>query len=263
MGEAEQKRPVALVTGASGGIGEALAYEIARDGYDLFLVARSREGLERVAKAARAQCGVEAATLPLDLARPGAGDELAQTLDARGISPELVVNNAGFGLLGHAGALSRDEQIEMVDLNVRTLVDLSLRFLPAMRARGRGGIINVASVAGFMPGPFMAVYYATKAFVISFTEALARELAGTGVTVTALCPGVTATGFQARAGMSGHTVERLGRAMSAEEVARLGYGGFKAGRRVAVTGLANRLFALAPRFVPRALLLGVIARLQR
>jgi len=190
---------LALVTGASGGIGEFLAHELSGDGYDLALVARSETELERVAAACRSRHGAETTVIALDLAEPGACKRLDDALTRLSLSPDLVVNNAGFGLTGPAAALSRAEQLEMIDLNVRVLTDLSLRYVGTMRERGRGGILNVASVAGFMAGPRMAVYYATKAFVLSFTEALASELEGTGITVSVLCPGPTRTGFFERA----------------------------------------------------------------
>lgn len=256
-------RKCALVTGASGGIGECLAYEIARDGHDLVLTGRRESELERVADAIRREAGVEAIVLVADLEQPDGLDELVAALTDREIVPGLVVNNAGFGLTGAAWELDRDAQLRMIDLNIRVLTDLSLRFLPAMRTNGAGGIINIASVAGFMPGPFMAVYYATKAFVISFSEALSRELKGSGVSVTAICPGATATGFQERAGMTGLPLEKFASMMTAEEVARIGYRGFKSGKRVAVTGLMNTVFSYLPRIMPRRLMLAAIARLQR
>jgi hypothetical protein len=162
------------------------------------------------------------------------------------------VNNAGFGLLGNAAALDRVEQLAMVDLNVRALTDLSLAFVDSLE-RHKGGILNVASIAGFLPGPSMAVYYATKAYVLSFSEALHYELKPRGVRVTALCPGPVPTEFQARAGIRGTTFPLLAR--SAEEVAREGYRGFKEGRRLVVPGFANKLVTALVRLVPHAILL--------
>jgi len=254
---------LALITGGSGGIGEYLAYEIAADGFDLVLVARTESELERVAAAARDRFGVNVSILVFDLEEDGAADALADALGQRRLVPDLVVNNAGFGLLGRAEKLSREEQLRMINLNIKVLTDLSLRYVPAMRKKGSGGIINVASVAGFLPGPYMSVYYATKAFVNSFSQGLAYELKGAGITVSSVCPGPTATKFQERAGMIGRPVEKISKMMSAEEVARIGYRGYKAGKRLAVTGAMNTLFSMAPRFMPRGFLLLVVSKLQR
>ena len=182
-------RPVVLITGASGGIGADLARVFAREGYDLALVARSADKLEALAEEIEALGHTRPFTLSLDLSRPQACEALALALDEAGLTPSTLINNAGFGLAGRAAMLERAGQIEMIDLNIRALTELTLRFLPAVIA-GRGRIMNVASVAGFLPGPGMAVYYATKAYVVSFSQALSQELEGAGVTVTALCPGV-------------------------------------------------------------------------
>ena len=260
--EGKSGRKVALVTGASGGIGEAFARVLAAEGYALVLVARSDSELNRVAGWATAEHDLPVATLPVDLTRPGAADEVQKAFDARNITPEIIVNNAGFGLNGPAGDLDRDRQKEMIDLNIRTLTDLSLRFLPAMRARGRGGIINIASTAAFLPGPFMAVYYATKAYVLSFSQALSSELKGTGITVTAVCPGPVATGFQQAAGMQKAALFRLFPMMTAQEVAETGFRGFEKGRRVVIPGLLNRIIALTSPVTPNRLILPVVRFLQ-
>ena len=173
----------------------------------------------------------------------------------------MVVNNAGFGLVGAAEALDRAEQVAMVDLNVRALTDLSLAFLDSLKRR-RGGLLNVASIAAFMPGPGMAVYYASKAYVLSFSEALHRELKPKGVRVTVLCPGPVPTEFQARAGMSDEAFPRL-LTRSAEQVARDGYRGLMQGRRVVIPGAVNRAVTTMIRFAPRTLVLELIARQQR
>ena len=252
-------RPVALITGASAGIGAALARELAAHGHELLLVARRAQALAALADEIAGRGAARPTILPLDLARADAARELTDMLSRSGLEPEVVVNNAGFGLLGPAAELSAAEQLAMIDLNVRVLTDLSLAFVPALRRR-RGGILNVASVASFLPGPGMAVYYATKAYVLSFSEALHYELAPVGVRVTALCPGPVPTEFQARAGIDMRAPLLT---CSAERVARAGYRGLMAGRRLVVPGLGNRLITAVVRLVPRALVLAATEAVQR
>ena len=244
----------ALITGASSGIGEAFARVLAQEGWEVFLVARREEELHRVAGIVHARHDVLALTFPLDLAQPDAIDRLMERLQERGFMPDVLINNAGFGLAGPAAALPRERQLAMIDLNVRTTTDLTLRLLPHLQAQKAGGIINVASVAGFMPGPGMAVYYATKAFVLSFTEALAVELRNEGLTVSALCPGPVKTGFQAVAGMRRTSMSRLLPLASPASVARDGWQGFKEGRVIIVPGLMNKLSVFATRLLPRSVL---------
>jgi len=179
----------------------------------------------------------------------------------RGLEPQFVINNAGFGLHGAAAELDRAEQLAMLDLNVRALTDLSLRWLDGI-ARHKGGILNVASVAGFLPGPGMAVYYASKAYVISFTEALARELEPQGLRVTALCPGPVATQFQMRAGVD-NTPPPWFLRRSADQVAQAGYEGFMAGKRIVIPGGGNKLMSFLPRLLPRGTMVRIIDRYQR
>jgi hypothetical protein len=205
---------------------------------------------------------VEAHPVALDLADPTAGDALDEALAALGRRPEILVNNAGFGDTSLFAGAAREKQTAMVDLNVRALVDLTHRALPHMLERGRGGILNVSSTAAFQPGPGMAVYYASKSFVLSFSEALWEEVRGRGVTVTALCPGPTRSEFGEVSGMANSRIFRLARHMSAQEVADAGWRGFLAGRRVVVTGLQNKTTAAAARFVPHRILLPVVRRLQ-
>jgi hypothetical protein len=262
MAEGPAKQPVALITGASGGIGEAFAYELARDGHRLVLVARSDEELNRVAGVIATKLDVETIAIPRDLAKPHAADQLDAELRRRRLSPDVLVNNAGYGLRGEATELDVREQLEMIDLNIRTLTELTLRCATSMKQRGGGGIINVSSTAAFMPGPNMAVYYATKAFVSSFTEALAVELKPHGVQVTSVAPGPTATDFQRRADLDDTLLLKTQAVMSAEDVARIGYAGFKKGRRSVITGIPNKFLAHAARFIPRAILLPLIRRLQ-
>ncbi len=254
-------RRVALVTGASGGIGADLARVMARGGHDLALVARSAGKLAALANEIAATGRPRPLVLAVDLARTGSTDELAAGLAAAGASVEILVNNAGFGLNGPASQLDRASQTEMIDLNVRSLVDLTLRFMPDIVA-ARGRILNVASVAAFLPGPDMAVYYATKAFVVSFSAAIGEELRASGVTVTALCPGWTATDFQARAGINA-SVTALMPAMSAMTVAEAGYAGLMAGRRRVTPGLFNKIAVALLPYMPLSLLLPAIARMQK
>ena len=232
-------RPVTLITGASAGIGAALARVFAEHGHELVLVARRKPQLTALADEIAAAGRPRPTVLSMDLGRRDAVSEIAVELTARGLEPQIVVNNAGFGLAGSAAALSRDEQLAMVDLNVRALTELSLTFVESL-ARHRGGILNVASVAAFMPCPGMAVYYASKAYVLSFSEALHQELARRGVKVTALCPGPVPTEFQARAGLRGERAQSVLLSLSTERVARIGYNGFSRGRRVVVAGSATK-----------------------
>lgn len=252
--------PVTIITGASAGIGAELARMFARHGHELVLVARRTERLNALADEIVGAGRPRPQVVALDLGEPGAAAKIAEALAARGLEPQYIVNNAGFGLVGHAAELDRCEQLAMIDLNVRTLAELSLAFVPSLE-RHRGGILNVASVAGFLPGPHSAVYYAGKAFVLSFSEALHRELKDRGIRVTCLCPGPVATEFQARAGIA-ETRPPWPLAVSAERVAEAGYRGLMRGQRVVVPGFANRLVSLAPRLVPRGLLLKLIADRQ-
>jgi short-subunit dehydrogenase len=256
-------RRLVLITGASGGIGEAFAHVVAEDNCDLILVARNENELNRVrgliaAKFVKRQIGV----VGTDLSQPEAGAKLVEELKERQLLPDVLINNAGCGIYGRTAELPYDQQIGVVDLNVRALTDLTLRLLPAIVARKSGGVINVASTAAFMPGPYMSLYYASKAYVLSFSEALAAELEGTGVTVTALCPGPVATGFQERAQMQDLKFLRFLSSLSPYEVALAGWEGFKQHRRVVLPGMLNRASAYAGRYMPRWFLLPVMRFLQ-
>ncbi len=253
-------RPVALITGASAGIGAALARIFAENGHELVLVARREHALAALADGIAAGGRAHPTILPLDLASADAGPRIASELAQRGLEPQYVVNDAGFGLLGSAAKLDRSEQLAMIDLNVRALVELSLAFLDSL-ARHQGGILNVASLASFMPGPGMAVYYATKAFVLAFSEALHYELAAKGVRVTVVCPGPVPTEFQARAGLRIGGVSGLF-TLPADRVAREGYEGLMQGRRCVVPGTPNKMVTLLPRLLPRGLVLKIMARSQ-
>lgn len=249
-----------LITGASGGIGEAFAVLLAAEGYSLGLVARNEGELNRVKGVISARHEVAVDVFPLDLGLEESAERLAASLAQHGFAPDILINNAGFGLAGRAVDLSREEQLRMIDLNIRALTDLSLRFLPGMIARRVGGILNVASVAGFMPGPGMAVYFATKAYVLSFSDALSEELRGTGVTVTSLCPGPVETGFQRRAGMRADRFSGPVKPSSASEVAAQGWAAFTKGERMVVPGWSNKLAAYGSLATPRRLLLPILKR---
>jgi uncharacterized protein len=250
-------RPVTVITGASAGIGAALARVFAEHGHELVLVARRKPQLTALADEIAAAGRPRPTVLSMDIGRRDAVSEIAAELTARGLEPQIVVNNAGFGLAGSAAALSRDEQLAMIDLNVRALTELSLTFVDSL-ARHRGGILNVASVAAFMPGPGMAVYYACKAYVLSFSEAMHQELAPSGIKVTALCPGPVPTEFQARAGLRGERAQSVLLSLSAERVARIGYDGFIRGRRVVVAGIGNEIAVFLVRIVPHAILMPLL-----
>ncbi|MEA3027090.1 MAG: uncharacterized protein QOF91_2375 [Alphaproteobacteria bacterium] len=246
--------PVTVVTGASAGIGAELARVFARHGHELVLVARREQRLKDLAAAIETSGRPKPTVLAIDLAQPDAAKRIGEALAARGLEPRYIVNNAGFGLVGRSAELSRDEQLGMIDLNLRALTELSLSFIDSL-ARHGGGLLNVASVAAFMPGPGSAVYYAGKAFVLSLTVALHDELAPRGIRVTCLCPGPVATEFQARAGIT-EAAPPWPLAVSAGRVAEAGYRGLMRGQRVVVPGWGNKLLAtLTPRFVPRSILL--------
>jgi short-subunit dehydrogenase len=255
------RRPITLITGASAGIGNALARVFARHGHELVLVARRQQRLAEIADAIAAGGHKRPIVLPVDLARPDAADCIGDALTMLDVEPDIVVNNAGFGLVGAAAEINVAEQLAIIDLNVRALTDLSLFFLEPLQRR-RGGILNVASVAGFLPGPGMAVYYATKAYVLSFSEALHRELAPRGVRVTTLCPGPVPSEFQERAGVRTERYPPF-LTLSAERVAEEGYRGLHAGRRLVVPGFGNKLVTQLLRLTPRRWQLAAVDRRNR
>jgi short-subunit dehydrogenase len=245
------KSETVLITGASSGIGWELAKCFAADGSRLILTARNTEALQSLADQLHRTYNVEVTVLPADLSLTESPERIFKELQGRGITVDVLVNNAGFGAWGRFAGLPLERQLEMLQVNVTALVQLTGLFLPGMVQRRRGGILNVASVAGFVPGPGMAVYYASKACVLSFTEALARELAGTNVTATALCPGPTVTNFGKVANANPASMIRQVR-MSAEAVAFYGLRSFRRGKTVAVPGLQNRLLIFLIRFGPRS-----------
>src|SRR6266568_6336154 len=253
--------PVVLITGASSGIGAALARVFAAHGHELVLVARRQDRLNALADEIAAAGRSRPTVLAADLERRDAASAVAAELSAKAMEPAVVVNNAGFGLSGAAAAVSRDEQLAMIDVNVRALTELSLMFVDSL-ARHRGGILNVASVAAFLPGPGMAVYYASKAYVLSFSEALHRELKPRGVRVTVLCPGPVPTEFQARVGVRNERYQPL-LTQTAEQVAQAGYRGLMAGRRLVVPGIGNKLITFLLRAAPRGLAAAGVEARQR
>ena len=252
----------ALVTGASGGIGVDLAECFARDGYDVVVTARSQAALEQVAARLAREHSVAATPIACDLAEVGGARKLAQAVKASGLSVDVLVNNAGFG---HAGPFTSSDlgtQVGMIDLNVRALVELTHLYWDGMRERRRGGVLNVASTAAFQPGPFMAVYYASKAFVLSFSEALWEEARGTGVKVSCLCPGPTMSGFRARAGTDKTKLAAAARQVPSMPVAEAGYRAFQNDERVVVTGARNKLVAQLVPMLPRRTVLRMVRELQ-
>ncbi len=251
---------VTLITGASAGIGAELARVFASKGHRVALVARRAERLAALAAEITASGGAAPIVIACDLERPDAGDKIAAALAAEGVEVEFVVNNAGFGLFGHAIELDRAEQLGIIAVNIRAMTDLSLRFSDQL-IRHRGGILNVGSIAGFLPGPGMAVYYASKAYVLSLSEALRGELAPCGVRVTALCPGPVPSEFQARAGFKpGFDSAILN--VSASDVAQAGYRGLMANKRAVLPGLGIKLVPLLLRLFPRGFILWAVGRFQ-
>jgi uncharacterized protein len=245
-----------LITGASGGIGYELAKLFARDHHNLVLVARSADKLAQVATELQAH-GVTAKTIALDLAAPPAPKFLFDQLQREGIVIDILINNAGFGVFGEFAQMPEEEILGQLDLNIRALTELTRLFLPAMVRRRNGRIMNLASTAAFQPGPLMAVYYATKAYVLSFSEAIANELRPSGVSVTCFCPGATHTDFAQRAGLENSRLFKQLGAMSAEKVALDGYRAVMEGRTLAISGVHNWVVAQSSRFAPRKMVTAV------
>ena len=252
----------ALITGASAGIGVDLAECFASDGYDLVLAARTESALRQVADRLAAAYHVTATPIVADLQSIGGGTRLAADITARGLSVDVLVNNAGYGVAGAFDRSDATAQLGMIDLNDRALVELTHIYWPRMLANGRGGVLNVASTAAFQPGPLMAIYYASKAFVLSFSEALWEEARGTGVKVSCLCPGPTVSKFRERAGTGKVRLSKAGTPMPSMAVARMGYDAWQANRRVVVTGTRNRVMASLVAFMPRTTVLRLVRNLQ-
>lgn len=255
------ERKLALITGASEGLGVEFARLFSERGHDLALVARRQDRLDSLADEIAGKGRPRPIVITADLSAPDAHDHVSGRLAEEDASVEYLVNNAGYGLTGRFDLLALDDQLNCIDLNVRTLTALSHRFAPDLR-RLRGGLLNVASVAAFAPGPGMAIYYATKAFVLSLTEALAEEMRPHGVRVTALCPGPVTTGFQRRAGMSASSAKAPPGAADAVATVRAGYDGLMAGRRVVVPGLVNKGLAASLAWIPHDLLLPALSARQ-
>ena len=251
----------ALITGASRGIGRELARLFARDGHALILVARSTGDLETLAADLRDKHSADVRVEPTDLSDPASRAALCERL--AGVEVDVLVNNAGFGSNGAFHTLDLGRELAQIEVNIAALTDLTGRFLPGMVERGRGRVLNIASTAGFQAGPYMAVYYATKAYVIHFTEAIAVELSGTGVTATAHCPGATETAFAETAGNDKTKLFTKNAVASAEAVARHAYDAMWAGRPVAVHGITNKLGAVGTRFAPRAVVRALASALNR
>jgi hypothetical protein len=252
----------ALVTGASAGIGRELARLAAQDGYDLVLVARRRDRLEELSAELTAAHGVKVTVIAADLADRSTPAQIAERLREAGTRVDFLINNAGFGTCGPFAESLLEREVEMIDVNIRALMQLTRLFLPEMVARKRGCILNIASVAGFVPGPYMAAYYASKAFVLSFTEALSEELRGSGVTATASCPGPTASEFGAVARSKDSNLFQR-HVADAASVARHAYQAMLAGKVVAIPGFSNKLIAQAVRVGPRAVIRAIAAYLNR
>ncbi|NUP08073.1 MAG: SDR family oxidoreductase [Polyangiaceae bacterium] len=253
----------AVVTGASAGLGREFAKLLAADGFGLVLVARRRDELETLARELTASHGVEVVVLPSDLTDPTTPTTIVSEIERRGLEVEILVNNAGFGSNGNYWELDTQKELGMIQVNITALAHLTRLLLPGMVAKGRGRILNIGSTAGFQPGPFMATYYASKAFVNSFTEALAFELRGTGVTATLSCPGATATEFARVAGNDKSRLFKMGGTADAATVAKEAYLAMLAGKGTVVHGLKNKAGVQALRVSPRAAIVAVAARLNK
>ena len=256
------QRQTALVTGGSGGIGLEIAKVLARNGFDLVLVARKRDTLEAAASQIEGKFDVRVQVFAADLRRPDAPQEIFEFLHNENIPVEVLVNNAGFGASGEFAEIKVQRELEMIQVNIAALTHLTKLFLPAMIKRKSGRVLNLASTAAFQPGPGMAVYYATKAYVLSFSEALAEELRHSGVTVTALCPGPTRTEFAATADVGSSRLFTAFGIADAADVAEFGVAAMMDGRRVAIPGIKNKIVVQANRFAPRAVTTKVSRLLQ-
>ncbi len=254
--------PTALITGASVGLGREFAKICARDGHDVIVTGRSEPQLESLAAEIRQETGRKVVVLAKDLAKPAASREIFEEVTRLGLKLDVLINNAGFGLLGLFCELPAAGQVNMIQVNITALTELTRLFLPELIERRSGKVLNVASTAAFQPGPLMSVYYATKAYVLSFSEALSNEVRDSGVTVTCLCPGPTKTEFDKRAGAANSKLFEGGRAMPAATVAQIGYDAMKSGKPLVIAGGRNALMAFLVRFAPRQLTASMARRFQ-
>jgi short-subunit dehydrogenase len=243
-----------LITGASGGIGYEMAKVFAEKSYDLIMVARRREIMDALADEVKKKFGVNAHIMVQDLAHEGSGLKLYQEINKMDLKPDIVINNAGLADYGKFVERGWEKVRDMIMVNIMALTEITRMFAGDMVKRGYGKILNVASTAAFQPGPLMAVYFASKAYVLSFSEAISNELKGTGVTVTALCPGPTQTGFEERAEMHSSRMFRLIKPVKSEKVARYAYSALMTGKVVAIQGLLNKFSAMINRFIPRSII---------
>lgn len=262
LGNRNDSVKTALITGASSGIGKALAEEFAKGGYNLVLTARSVPKMQAQADALQRRYRVTVTVIGADLETADGAAKLHADVQSRGITLHALANNAGYGSFGEFSRSPLGPELAMMQLNMNTVVALSKLFLPDLIAT-RGKLLNTASTAAFQPGPYMAVYYATKAFVLSFSEALAAELEGTGVTVTALCPGPTASGFQDKADMHDSALVKGKKLPTSEEVAAAGYRAMQRGQRVYIPGAMNWIMAQSVRFTPRNMVTLMVKMLSR
>ncbi len=262
MNTSTTTRKTALITGASSGIGKGLASEFAKDGYNVVLAARSVAKMQTLADSLQKQYRITATVIAADLETDAGAAQLHADVKARGITISALANNAGYGTFGEFHKSELKSELAMMQLNMNTVVVLSKLFMPDLLA-SKGKIINTASTAAFQPGPYMAVYYATKAFVLSFSEAIASELEGTGVTVTALCPGPTASGFQDKADMGNSALVKGKKLPTSDEVATAGYKAMQRGQRVYIPGTMNWLMAQSPRFTPRNMVTWIVKQISK
>lgn len=254
-------KEIVLITGASSGIGWELAKLFAADGSNLILVARSEEKLNELASQLHKEHGTDSTVIPMDLAKPGSANELYEKVQSTGREVDILVNNAGFGQIGRFENIPFERHTNMCHLNMVALTQLFRLFLEPMKQRNRGGVLNIGSTASFQPGPNSAVYYATKAYVLSLSEAVHAELWGTNVNVTCLCPGPTKTGFGDDSKMGDLAMFKYN-AMDVTKVAKAGYAGLRKGKRVVVPGLVNNLLAFSNRFTAKPIILSIMKKLQ-
>jgi short-subunit dehydrogenase len=254
-------KPAIVVTGASSGIGRGIARVAARDKSFMVLIGTSQSALEEITAELTTR-GTQAEALRIDLSDPSAGQHIEEALAARDLYCDVLVNNAGFGVFGLAAAADRHTQGKLIDVNVRALTELTLRFLPGMVARGRGGILNVGSITAYTPGPYMAAYFASKAYVRSFTIALSAEVAGSGVTITCLNPGVVRTAFFERCSAGQTLLFKLIPRWNVESTAEAGWRGFRAGKREVIPRFVDRIIVMFCVLLPNSLLLRLIFNLQ-